>query len=189
MASYHLLPPGTHVFIPAGRLTLAGQDFTCWIAPAFPDARFVFSNIPFQLDSDSYACHSRERVSWKRRDCFVAALLAMTKSGFTCHCERFGESRGNLNRHDGSLATGPKAWIQGFTLFFNFSLFISISSFILLNTTYYTKYVCYMGIIPHNMLNIKWIMKKSPWDRFHKNTSRLFRASRQFLIDFIEMMA
>jgi len=26
MASHHLLPPDTHVYIPAGRLTLAGQD-------------------------------------------------------------------------------------------------------------------------------------------------------------------
>ena len=35
----------------------------------------------------------------------------MTKSVFMCHCERFGESRGNLNRHFRTFSTGPFAGI------------------------------------------------------------------------------
>jgi hypothetical protein len=44
MASYHLLPPDTHVYIPAGWLTLAGQDYYLLDRTSFPGARFVFSN-------------------------------------------------------------------------------------------------------------------------------------------------
>ena len=56
-------------------------------------------------------CHSREKACCQRRDCFVAALLAMTKGLFSCHCERFEESRGNLKRHFGTFSTDPKSGI------------------------------------------------------------------------------
>jgi len=55
---------------------------------------------------------SKDRLQsscWKREDCFVAPLFAMTKSAFSCHCERFRESRGNLKTSRWDFFNSPSA--------------------------------------------------------------------------------